>query len=39
MGLPWDFHRIDGERVSLDLLRGDDLDALHAIQSDPEVCR
>src|SRR5690606_9557295 len=39
MGLPWDFHRVDGERVSLDLLRGDDLDALHAIQSDPEVCR
>ena len=39
MALPWDFHPIDGERVRLDLLRDDDFDALHAIQSDPEVCR
>jgi RimJ/RimL family protein N-acetyltransferase len=39
MGLPWDFHPIDGERIRLDLLRSDDLDDLYAIQSDPEVCR
>ena len=39
MGLPWDFRPIEGPRVTLDLLRPDDLEALHAIQSDPEVCR
>lgn len=39
MSLPWEFHPVQGDRVRLDLLRDDDLDALHAIQSDPEVCR
>jgi aminoglycoside 6'-N-acetyltransferase len=39
MGLPWDFRTIAGERVTLDLLRDDDLEALFAMQSDPEVCR
>ncbi|MBN9154048.1 MAG: GNAT family N-acetyltransferase [Microbacterium sp.] len=39
MSLPWEFHPVDGVRTRLDLLREDDLDALHAIQSDPEVCR
>jgi aminoglycoside 6'-N-acetyltransferase len=39
VSLPWTFHPVDGERVRLDLLHPDDLDALHAIQSDPEVCR
>ena len=37
--LPWEFRPVDGERVRLDLLREGDLDALHAIQSDPETCR
>lgn len=39
MGLPWDFDAIDGERIRLDPLRDDDLDALHELQSDPDVCR
>jgi aminoglycoside 6'-N-acetyltransferase len=39
MPLPWDFRAIQGARVSLDLLRPEDFDALYAIQSDPEVCR
>lgn len=39
MSLPWEFHPVRGARVRLDLLRADDLDALHAIQSDPDVCR
>lgn len=39
MGLPWDFHPLEGERIRLDLLRPDDLDDLYAIQSDPDVCR
>jgi RimJ/RimL family protein N-acetyltransferase len=39
VSLPWEFEPVDGERVRLDLLRDDDLDPLHAIQSDPEVCR
>lgn len=39
MGLPWDFTPLHGERVTLDTLRPDDLDALFAIQSDLEVCR
>lgn len=40
MGLPWDFrHPIEGERVLLDVLRPDDLGDLHAMQSDPDVCR
>ena len=39
MGLPWDFRPMQGERVRLDPLRDDDFDALHALQSDPEVCR
>jgi aminoglycoside 6'-N-acetyltransferase len=39
VSLPWEFHPVQGDRVRLDLLRDDDLDALHAIQSDPEVCR
>lgn len=39
MGLPWDFVPQRGERVTLDLLRDDDFDALFQMQSDPEVCR
>ena len=39
MALPWDFRPLEGPRVSLDLLRPDDFDALYAIQSDPDVCR
>lgn len=39
MGLPWDFHPLDGERVTLDALRPGDFEALYAMQSDPEVCR
>ena len=39
MPLPWDFRPLSGERVTLDLLRPDDHEALYAIQSDPEVCR
>lgn len=39
MTLPWDFHPLRGERVTLDALRDDDYDALLAMQSDPEVCR
>ena len=39
MGLPWDFHPLVGERIRLDLLRDDDLTALHEMQSDPAVCR
>jgi RimJ/RimL family protein N-acetyltransferase len=39
VSLPWEFHPIDGDRVRLELLHDDDLDALFAIQSDPEVCR
>ncbi|MCR2762840.1 GNAT family N-acetyltransferase [Microbacterium sp. zg.B48] len=40
MPLPWEFREpIQGDRVSLDLLRPHDFDALYAIQSDPEVCR
>lgn len=39
MTLPWDFRPLRGERVTLDLLRPDDLDALYAMQSDPDVCR
>jgi RimJ/RimL family protein N-acetyltransferase len=37
--LPWDFHPVRGPRVTLDLLRDDDLEALSAMQSDPDVCR
>lgn len=37
--MPWDFHAIAGDRVTLDLLRPDDFDALYEMQSDPEVCR
>lgn len=39
MGLPWDFHPLQGSRVSLDLLHPGDIEALYAIQSDPDVCR
>ncbi|GAA5195783.1 GNAT family protein [Microbacterium jejuense] len=39
MTLDWDFHALRGERVTLDLLRPDDLDDLAALQGDPEVCR
>ena len=39
MALPWDFTRLVGERVTLEPLRDDDLEALYAMQSDPEVCR
>lgn len=39
MTLPWDFRPLRGERIILDSLRDDDLEPLHAIQSDPEVCR
>lgn len=39
MALPWDFRPLEGSRVTLDLLRPDDFEALYAIQSDPDVCR
>jgi RimJ/RimL family protein N-acetyltransferase len=39
MPLPWDFRPLEGARVTLDLLRPDDIDALYAIQSDADVCR
>ncbi|KQP00321.1 GNAT family N-acetyltransferase [Leifsonia sp. Leaf264] len=39
MALPWDFRPLHGPRVALELLRDDDLEALYAMQSDPEVCR
>ncbi|WP_439591070.1 GNAT family N-acetyltransferase [Microbacterium sp.] len=39
MTLPWDFAPLHGERVTLDLLRPDDLEPLYAMQSDPDVCR
>ncbi|MBD3943024.1 GNAT family N-acetyltransferase [Microbacterium sp. NEAU-LLC] len=39
MTLDWDFHPLRGERVTLDLLRPDDLDDLAAMQGDPAVCR
>jgi len=39
MALPWDFHPVRGPRVTLDLLRDDDLEALYALQSNSEVCR
>lgn len=39
MALPWDFRPLEGSRVRLELLQPDDVDALYAIQSDPEVCR
>jgi RimJ/RimL family protein N-acetyltransferase len=37
--LPWDFRPIEGQRVRLELLRPDDVEALFVIQSDPDVCR
>ncbi len=37
--LPWDFRPIHGERVTLDLLRPDDFEAMYAMQSDADVCR
>lgn len=39
VALPWDFRPLRGERVTLDLLREDDLDDLFAMQGDPDVCR
>lgn len=39
MTLDWSFRPLRGERVTLDLLRPDDLDDLAAMQGDPEVCR
>lgn len=39
MALPWDFRPLRGERITLELLRDDDLDDLAAMQGDPEVCR
>ena len=39
MPLPWDFQPLRGERVTLDLLRADDLGDLAAMQGDPEECR
>ncbi|WP_434969480.1 GNAT family N-acetyltransferase [Microbacterium sp. bgisy207] len=39
MTLPWHFTPLSGERVTLDLLRADDLDALSAIQGDPTTVR
>ncbi|WP_434811126.1 GNAT family N-acetyltransferase [Microbacterium sp. bgisy189] len=39
MGLPADFTRLTGERVTLDPLRPDDIDPLFAMQSDPAVTR
>ena len=39
MNLPWHFAPLRGERVTLDLLRPDDLAALSAIQGDPATVR
>lgn len=39
MTLDWSFRPLHAERVTLDLLRPDDLDDLAALQGDPEVCR
>lgn len=39
MPLPWDFHALQGELVTLDLLKPDDLEPLYALHSDPEVTR
>lgn len=39
MNLPWRFAPLLGERVTLDLLRPDDLDALSAIQGDASIVR
>lgn len=35
MGFPWDFHPLVGEPIRLDLVREDDLAALHEMQSAP----
>lgn len=39
MALPWDFRPLRGDRITLDLLRDDDIEPLYEMQSDPEVCR
>lgn len=39
MALPWTFGALTGQRIVVDSLRDGDLDALAALQSDPEVCR
>lgn len=39
MTLPWDFRPLRGERVTLDVLHPDGFEALHAMQSDADVCR
>lgn len=39
MPLPWELRPLVGDRVTLDALRPDDLDDLHAMQSNPDVCR
>lgn len=39
MALPWEFRPLEGPRVTLDVLRPDDFEALYAIQSDLDVCR
>lgn len=39
MSLPWRFTALRGERITLDLLRADDLDALAPIQGDPATVR
>lgn len=39
MNLPWPFEPLRGERVTLDLLHADDLEALSAIQGDPATAR
>lgn len=39
MNLPWHFAPLRGERVTLDLLRPDDVEALSTIQGDPATVR
>ena len=39
MPLPYELQPLHGPRVTLDALRPDDLDDLHALQSNPAVCR
>lgn len=39
MNLPWHFAPLRGDRVTLDLLRADDLEVLSAIQGDPATVR
>jgi aminoglycoside 6'-N-acetyltransferase len=39
MPLPWDFHALEGELITLDLMKPTDLEALYTLHADPEVTR